>query len=172
MTYLPTSLFPQPFIHPMAWHQITVTTDEASALPLADFLTEIGAASVTYMDAEDEPIYEPPLNAVKIWRNTQVIALFDIVAHPAVIRALIAYEFKTMSIQSWKQEVLEDQAWERTWLEHFKPMLFGNRLWVCPTGMEQQSPDTVCMTFDRAWLLARVHIQPPRYVWNGWQATI
>lgn len=132
----------------MAWHQLTITTDEASAPALSDFLTEIGAVSVTYMDAEDEPVYEPPLNAIKIWRNTQVIALFDWVAHPAVIRALIAYEFKTMSIQSWKQEVLEDQAWERTWLDHFKPMLFGNKLWVCPTGMEQHAPDTVCMTLD------------------------
>jgi ribosomal protein L11 methyltransferase len=132
----------------MAWHQITVTTDEVSAPVLADFLTEMGAVSVTYMDAEDEPVYEPPLNAIKIWRHTQVIALFDLVAHPPVIRALIAFEFKSMVIQGWKQEILEDQAWERSWLEHFKPMLFGGKLWICPTGMERYEPDSVCMILD------------------------
>jgi ribosomal protein L11 methyltransferase len=132
----------------MAWHQISVTTDEASAPTLADYLTELGAVSVTYMDAEDEPVYEPPLNAVKIWNNTKVIALFDLVAHPAVIRALISFELKNLPLQSWKQEILEDQAWERSWMEHFKPMLFGNKLWICPTGMEKIEPNTVCMTLD------------------------
>ncbi|MEQ1637641.1 MAG: 50S ribosomal protein L11 methyltransferase [Methylococcales bacterium] len=132
----------------MAWHQLSVITDEATAPALADYFTEIGAVSVTYMDAEDEPVYEPPLNAIKIWANTQVIALFESDAHPAVVRALTAFEFKNMTLQSWKQVVIEDQAWERSWMEHFKPMLFCNKLWICPTGMEKIEPATVCMTLD------------------------
>ncbi|NOT85106.1 MAG: 50S ribosomal protein L11 methyltransferase [Methylococcaceae bacterium] len=132
----------------MAWHQLSVITDEVSAPVLADYLTEIGAVSVTYMDAEDKPVYEPPLNAIKIWNSTRVIALFELAAHPAVIRALIAFEFKDMPLQNWKQEILEDQAWERSWMEHFKPMLFGNKLWICPTGMEKIEPNTVCMILD------------------------
>jgi ribosomal protein L11 methyltransferase len=132
----------------MAWHQISITTDEATAPTLADFLTQLGAVSVTYMDAEDQPVYEPPLNAIKIWANTIVIALFELAAHPAVVRALIAFEFKPLTVQNWKQEILEDQAWERSWMEHFHPMLFAQKLWICPTGMEKIEPDTVCMTLD------------------------
>ncbi|MCX7088733.1 MAG: 50S ribosomal protein L11 methyltransferase, partial [Methylococcales bacterium] len=94
----------------MAWHQISITTDEVTAPDIADLLMELGAVSVTYMDADDQPVYEPPLNAIKIWNNTIVIALFEPEAHPAVIKAVIAFEFKQVDLQSWKQEILEDQA--------------------------------------------------------------
>ncbi|MDD1630865.1 MAG: 50S ribosomal protein L11 methyltransferase, partial [Methylococcaceae bacterium] len=59
----------------MAWHQISVITNENTAPKLADFLSNLGAVSVTYMDAEDEPVYEPAIGETKIWSNTQVIAL-------------------------------------------------------------------------------------------------
>jgi ribosomal protein L11 methyltransferase len=35
-------------------------------------------------------------------------------------------------------ETLADRAWEREWLKDFKPMRFGQRLWICPGG---QQPD-------------------------------
>ena len=36
-----------------------------------------GAQAVTYMDAQDNPIYEPPLGTTKLWANTVVIGLFE-----------------------------------------------------------------------------------------------
>ncbi|MCX7088732.1 MAG: 50S ribosomal protein L11 methyltransferase, partial [Methylococcales bacterium] len=30
----------------------------------------------------------------------------------------------------------------------FKPMLFSKKLWICPTGMEKEEPNTICMTLD------------------------
>ncbi len=35
-------------------------------------------------------------------------------------------------------ETLADRAWEREWLKDFRPMRFGQRLWICPGG---QQPD-------------------------------
>ncbi len=132
----------------MSWYQLSLITDETTAPSLADYLSEIGAVSVTFMDAEDQPVYEPPLNAVKIWTHTKVIALFEMDAHLAVVKALTFERFSEHLIHDWQEEVLEDQAWERTWLEHFQPMLFGKRLWICPSGMEITEPNTVCMTLD------------------------
>jgi ribosomal protein L11 methyltransferase len=31
-------------------------------------------------------------------------------------------------------ERLADRAWEREWLKDFRPMRFGQRLWICPGG--------------------------------------
>ncbi|AUB79789.1 50S ribosomal protein L11 methyltransferase [Candidatus Thiodictyon syntrophicum] len=31
-------------------------------------------------------------------------------------------------------EQIADRAWERVWLEDFRPTRFGRRLWVCPVG--------------------------------------
>ncbi len=33
-------------------------------------------------------------------------------------------------------ERIEDQVWERVWLDTFKPTRFGQRLWVCPHGQD------------------------------------
>lgn len=132
----------------MAWHQISVITDESTAPQLADYFSDLGAVSVTYTDAEDEPVYEPAIDQTKIWTNTQVTALFEIDADPDVVQTLVFNQFIGSPLNAWVSELLQDQVWERAWMEHFKPMKFADKLWVCPSGQEQDDADTVCMTLD------------------------
>ena len=132
----------------MAWHQISVITDENTAPRLADFFSNLGAVSVTYMDAEDEPVYEPAIGETKIWSNTQVIALFELEADPELIKNLVFEQFKQEGLQCWLYEAVADQEWERSWMEYYKPMKFADKLWVCPTDQEQLEPGTVCLTLD------------------------
>ncbi|MEI7996683.1 MAG: 50S ribosomal protein L11 methyltransferase [Methylococcaceae bacterium] len=132
----------------MAWHQISVITNENTAPHLADFFSHLGAVSVTYMDAEDEPVYEPAIGETKIWSNTQVIALFELEADPELIKNLVFEQFKQEGLQCWLYEAVADQEWERAWMEYYKPMKFADKLWVCPTDQEQLEPGTVCLTLD------------------------
>ncbi|MDD1612244.1 MAG: 50S ribosomal protein L11 methyltransferase [Methylococcaceae bacterium] len=132
----------------MAWQQITVITDEQTAPEVAEMFGDLGAVSVTYMDAEDEPVYEPAIGETKIWSNTQVIALYEMDADLEGVSARVRQAFDAKLLHDWRQEQIEDQAWERSWMEYYHPMKFGDRLWVCPTGQEQQEPGTVCMLLD------------------------
>ena len=132
----------------MAWHQISVITNENTAPRLADFFSNLGAVSVTYMDAEDEPVYEPAIGETKIWSNTQVIALFELEADPELIKNLVFEQFKQEGLQCWLYEAVADQEWERAWMEYYKQMKFADKLWVCPTDQEQIEPGTVCLTLD------------------------
>lgn len=132
----------------MAWHQLSVVTDETTAQQLSDFYSELGAVSVTFSDAEDEPVYEPAIDQTVIWSNTRVTALFELDTDPDVVQTLVFNQFIGQPLQGWHAEVLLDQAWERAWMEHFQPMKFADRLWVCPTGQEQRETGTVCMTLD------------------------
>ncbi len=132
----------------MAWHQFTVITSESVAPELADFFSELGAVSVTYMDAEDEPVYEPAIGETKIWRHTQVIALFEFDIDPELIQPLVYKQFEPAGLVGWLHEVVQDQEWERAWMAFYKPMKFGNKLWVCPTDQEQLESGTVCLTLD------------------------
>jgi len=132
----------------MSWHQLSIITEEQSATEISDFFSDLGAVSVTYMDAEDQPVYEPTPGETKIWRLTKDIALFEMDAEPELVKTLLFNRFKDKSLQDWFLEVLEDQTWERTWMEHFHPMKFGESLWVCPTGQEKSDLNTVCMTLD------------------------
>ncbi len=132
----------------MTWHQLSIITNKNTAPDVSDFFTELGAVSVTYMDAEDQPVYEPPPGETKIWQLTKVIALFEIDTEPERIKTLLFSQFKNNTLENWFQEILQDQIWERSWMEHYRPMKFGNSLWVCPTGQEKTETNTVCMTLD------------------------
>jgi ribosomal protein L11 methyltransferase len=132
----------------MPWHQITVITNEDLAPRLADFFDKLGAVSVTYMDAEDEPVYEPAIGETKIWSNTEVIALYELDAEPALIKTLLYAQFKAEQLHNFRHEVVEDQEWERAWMEFYQPMKFADKLWVCPTDQEQHESGTVCLTLD------------------------
>lgn len=132
----------------MSWQQISVITDEATAPLLADFFSEQGAVSVTYMDAEDEPVYEPAIGETVIWSHTQVIALFDLEADQQAIAVRALAVFNSDLLRAWCHERIEDQQWERAWMEYYRPMKFGDKLWVCPTGQEQHESGSVCLILD------------------------
>ncbi len=132
----------------MSWHQLSLITDPETAPDLADFFGNLGAVSVTYMDADDQPVYEPAPGETKIWNRTKVIALFELTVEPERIKSLVFARFKKLLLQDWFQEVLQDQIWERVWMEHFQPIKFADRLWICPTGQGRNEPGTVCMTLD------------------------
>lgn len=132
----------------MAWHQLSIITNKQTAIEVSDFFNELGAVSVTYMDAEDTPVYEPAPGETKIWDLTKVIALFELDKEPELIRVLLFAQFNHNLLQNWLQEFIEDQTWERSWMEHYQPMKFGSSLWVCPTGQEKSEENTVCMTLD------------------------
>ena len=132
----------------MAWHQLSVVTDEQTAPELSDFFSELGAVSVTYSDAEDEPVYEPAIDQTQIWSNTRVTALFELDSDPDIVQTLVVNQFVGQPLLQWQVELIQDQAWERAWMEHFQPMQFAGKLWVCPSGQEVHEPGQVCMTLD------------------------
>ncbi|MDD2760476.1 MAG: 50S ribosomal protein L11 methyltransferase [Methylomonas sp.] len=132
----------------MAWHQLSVVTDEHTAPELSDFFSELGAVSVTYSDAEDEPVYEPAIDQTQIWSNTKVTALFELDSDPDVVKTLVVNQFIGQPLRQWLAEVIQDQAWERAWLDYFQPMHFAGKLWVCPSGQEVDEVGQVCMTLD------------------------
>lgn len=132
----------------MAWHSLSVITDEHTAPQVADFFDSLGAVSVTYMDAEDEAVYEPAIGETKIWSNTQVIALYELDFDPELLKARTQAQFVHAVLQHWQYDYIDDQVWERAWMAYYQPMKFADKLWVCPTGQEQIEADTVCLILD------------------------
>lgn len=132
----------------MTWLQLSVVTDETSAPKLSDIFNSLGAVSVTYTDAADQPVYEPEPGETKIWNKTRVVALFEQDVDLELIRSLVTLNLSNSFLRDWNFETLEDQIWERTWMQFYQPMKFGDRLWVCPTGQEVTDPGTICLTLD------------------------
>ena len=132
----------------MTWQQISVVVDELDAEWLSALFSTLGAVSVTFQDAGDQPIYEPELGSTEVWHQTRVIALFEMTSDPALIKAFILRQPSTSGLTAWQVEQIEDRQWTRCWMDHFQPMPFGKRLWVCPTSQPLPETDAVCLKLD------------------------
>lgn len=130
----------------MPWIQIRVACDEKKVKKISSMLQGSGAQAVTYMDAQDTPIYEPPLGQTKLWTNTVVIGLYEADIDPFKIVGFIEKNMGT-EVQC-KVEQLEDKDWVREWMVHFHPMKFGNKLWICPSWCEIPDPQAVNVMLD------------------------
>jgi ribosomal protein L11 methyltransferase len=114
--------------------------------PIESLLFELGAASVTLLDAGDDPVLEPAPGATPLWPSVELRALFAQDMSPERVRAALALFAPDISPPSF--EVIADRAWEREWLADFKPMQFGRRLWVCPGGQRVTADDAVLVELD------------------------
>ena len=129
------------------WRQFAATIDEAQAEALSDLFMGLGALSISLEDAGDQPLFEPKPGETPLWQQTKVVALFEPDADAAKVRAGVEARFGA-ALRGWEASALEDQVWERAWLEYFRPMAFGQRLWVCPTGFEPPAPEAVNVWLD------------------------
>jgi ribosomal protein L11 methyltransferase len=129
------------------WRQLSATVDQSQADSLADWFMEHGALSVSFDDAADQPLFEPPPGETPLWQQTRVTALFEDGVEVELVAAGLKAHFGDR-IAGCESTVVEDQVWERAWLEHFRPMRFGRRLWICPTGFEPPEPSAVNVVLD------------------------
>lgn len=132
----------------MPWIQLTVAASEAHAPQVGELLTELGALAVTFRDAQDNPIFEPPKGEAIFWHETLVTGLFDAETDlQPIINHLAQSEFFADDF-SYKTDAIEDKDWEREWMDNFHPIKFGERLWVCPSWRDIPDPKAVNILLD------------------------
>jgi ribosomal protein L11 methyltransferase len=133
----------------MSWLQIKITTKAESAEQLEDYLLEIGASSITLEDPEDQPIYEPLPGETPLWKKTRVVGLFTDDFDISAVKTVVTEFAEENSIpHQVSTEEVEDQDWERAWMDDFQPIKCGERLWICPSWIEPPEPTDINLTLD------------------------
>ena len=131
----------------MPWLQLRLAITPEQAERYEDALLGVGAVSVTFMDAEDQPIFEPDLGTTPLWTHTHLLALFEadvdednLLAHLVLLTG--------GELPDHQLERIEDQDWERSWMDNFHPMRFGRRLWIVPSWHSAPEPEAVNLLLD------------------------
>jgi ribosomal protein L11 methyltransferase len=117
----------------MSWLELKLQIPRVDAADLETVLDELGAVSITMIDAEDKPLFEPGPGETPLWDNLIITGLFTDDTNEAELRAALVAAWAPRSLPEMKTSRLEDQNWVRAWLDDFKPMCFGRKLWVCPS---------------------------------------
>lgn len=133
-----------------SWPEVRVSTTVEHAEEVEQWLFAAGALSITFRDDKDEAILEPAPGEFRLWESLNLVGLFAQGAieddvHAALLLAAAADNYKA-PVYAISQ--LQDTAWERTWMDTFKPMQFGRQLWVCPSHMDAPDPNAVNVRLD------------------------
>ena len=121
----------------MPWLQLTLPVSQAEHPRYESALEDAGALSVTLADADaetpdEEAIFEPGVGETPLWQQMVLTALFE----GDTDAEWLLSELNTLDgALDWSKAelvIVEDQDWERAWLDQFQPMRFGARTWIVP----------------------------------------
>ena len=124
----------------MGWTEISVSVAREATPVAEDAFERLGALAITLEDDEDSPVLEPGPGATPLWPRVNVRGLFDRqLEKESVLETLSEVPGADRPENILWREV-DEQDWERAWMDRFAPMRFGRRLWIVPGGMSIQ-PD-------------------------------
>jgi ribosomal protein L11 methyltransferase len=83
-----------------------------------------------------------------LWSQTRVIGLFEADTRVDDLLHHLKHTLNVDELPDCMIKQLANQNWERVWIDHFKPMQFGPKLWVCPTAYTPPDPDAINLILD------------------------
>ena len=130
----------------MTWLQLRLDTRPDQVETLEQLMLATGALAVTMEDNADQPVLEPGVGETPLWGQTRLTGLYP--ADTAMAEVLAGFPAELLQGANQRVEILEDKDWEREWMQHYRPMPFGRRLWVCPSWLEPPDPAAVNLLLD------------------------
>lgn len=130
----------------MTWLQLRVDAQRAEIADWEELLLASGSVAVTLEDNADQPLLEPGVGETPLWNLTRITGLYPADADMKSVLEEIPEQL--LKASNPRVEILEDKDWEREWMQHYQPMQFGERLWVCPSWLEPPDPDAVNLMLD------------------------
>ena len=125
----------------MPWLELTLRCAQAEQPRYENALEDVGALAVTLLDADldtpnEQAILEPGVGETPLWGEIALSALFP---HDADALLLLAALDAFDPALDWTQvrfRTVEDQDWERAWMDQYVPLSFGAKTWIVPWNRE------------------------------------
>ncbi len=132
----------------MSWWKLSIQCSREELEYTEDSLLELGALSLTLEDAQDQPIYEPLPGETPVWQAITLTGLFEQTRSIEELYDELVYKLPAHQIASIRKQTLEDQVWERAFLDQYEPIKFGENLWICPSWHEPPDPHACNIILD------------------------
>src|SRR5690606_26186221 len=141
----------------MPYLQLTLPSSEADQPRYERALEDVGALALSLQDAhldaaDEQAIFEPGVGEIPLWDEMTLTALFPADTDALVLLAALEAFDPGLDWNKVRFEKIEDQDWERAWLDTFQPMRFGARTWIVPWNhelpAEADAPDAAIVRLD------------------------
>ncbi len=149
--------FPATVPTAMPFLELTLRCTEATQPRYENALEDVGALAVTLLDAEadtsnEQAILEPGVGETPLWDTLVLSALFPADSNALLLLAALESFDPELDWSGGSFRAVEDEDWERAWLDQFQPMDFGSRTWIVPWNHElpdaAQAADAAVVRLD------------------------
>lgn len=130
------------------WQQIKIQLKPQHIESVEQHLLDKGALSITYLDAEDQPVFQEEPGSIPLWDNAFLICLFDEAKSLTELMRWLKQHASVENKSTLQIEKIGDQDWERSWMADFQAMQFGERLWICPSWQTPPEPEAINIMLD------------------------
>ena len=118
---------------------LTLRSDQQEAVEAA--LEDVGALAITLLDADadtsnEQAILEPGVGETPLWSLIVLSALFEGGVDRSGLLHVLGEFLPDLEPAQISFREVADQDWTRVWMDQFKPMRFGERLWIYPWNIE------------------------------------
>jgi ribosomal protein L11 methyltransferase len=125
----------------MPWLELSLIVRTEQQPGTEEALDDLGALSITLQDAnaetpDEQAIFEPGVGELPLWPTITLNALFDAGADRRGLAEALGELLPWLEPDQLTFRDVADQDWERAWMDQFKPMPFGRRLWIYPWNIE------------------------------------
>ena len=160
----------------MPWLELSLPCAETDQARYENALEDLGALSVTLVDADadtgnERAILEPGVGQTPLWSALVLTALFPVDTDALVLLAALEAFDPGLDWTHAVFRTVQDEDWERAWLDQFKPMRFGARTWIVPWNhelpAEARAADAAVVRLDPGLAFGSGTIRPPRCACGG-----
>lgn len=121
----------------MPYLELTLRCRESEQPRVENALEDVGALSVTLLDADadthnEKAILEPGVGETPLWGSLILTALFPVETDALLLLAALEAFDPALDWTQASFRTVEDEDWERAWLDQFQPMQFGERTFIVP----------------------------------------
>lgn len=132
----------------MPWQQLKIQVQSDQIEALEQYLLAQGALSISYLDAEDQAIFQLEPGSTPLWDKSYLLGLFEDKLNLSGVLAWLQQHTAVINKQTLQIEILEDQDWERSWMQNFQAMQFGEKLWICPSWQMPPERNAINIMLD------------------------
>ncbi|HET6783180.1 MAG TPA: 50S ribosomal protein L11 methyltransferase [Pseudoxanthomonas sp.] len=121
----------------MPYLELSLRCTESDQPRYENALEDVGALSVTLLDADadtsnEHAILEPGVGQTPLWHALVLTALFPAETNALALLAALESFDPGLDWSNASFRSVEDQDWERAWMDQYVPLRFGARTFIVP----------------------------------------
>jgi len=123
----------------MTWRQFVMDLGSLNPDRVEEVFSRHGAQAISFADAGDQPVLVSGAVETRLWPDSRITGLFSTDADLHALELDLLGSFNLRTLPQHRVEELAARQWELEWLRDFRPMRFGNRLWVSPDEFDVET---------------------------------